>query len=240
MKPYYEHGGITIYHGDCREILPAITGVSLVATDIPYGTEDLGGGYGRRQLHSPDGRKGRCIANDKDLAIVGEVAPLLLKCCAQTAYLGTFCAPRKMLETGQLFELAGFRPFGHIVWDKGAPGLGYTIRYAHEDMLVFAVGEPGTPDEAAMSIVREPVSHVDTKKRHPHEKPVKAWLNLARLIDGAILDPFMGSGTSILAAKELGRKAIGVELEERWCEIAARRLSQEVLPLGNSSDSDLP
>jgi site-specific DNA-methyltransferase (adenine-specific) len=240
MKPYYEHGGITIYHGDCREILPLISGVSFVLTDIPYGTESLGGGYGRRQLHSKDGRKGRVIANDKDLAIVGEVAPLIMESCSPVACLATFCAARRMFETCQIFELAGFTSIGHIVWDKGAPGLGYTIRYSHEDMLVFSRGEIPTPKEAAMSLVRASVSHVDTGKRHPHEKPAKAWINALRLLDGLVLDPFMGSGTSLQSCKDLGRKAIGIELDEHWCEIAAKRLSQEVLPLGLSSDLDLP
>jgi DNA modification methylase len=231
ITPYYEEDGITIYHGDCREILPQLPKVDLVLTDPPYGTQDLGGGYGRRQIHSTDGRLGRLIANDQDLTAIMSAAALLWSACSQTAYVASFCAPRRLIETAQIFQLAGFAYYGHIVWDKGQPGLGYTIRYSHEDMLVFCKGAPDTPPDAAFSLIRAGVSRVDATTRHPHEKPIEAWLNVCRLIDGTILDPFMGSGTTLVAAKQLGRRAIGIELEEKYCEIAVERLRQSVLAL---------
>lgn len=233
MKPYYENGGCTIYHGDCREILPTLEPVDLILTDPPYGTEDLGGGYGRRSLHTLDGRRSRLIANDRDLRIIMEVAHLIPEALEPNGYFATFASPRRMIDVGRIFELVGLRYFGSLVWDKGAAGLGYTIRYAHEEVLIFrtAKGEYEAPETALQSVVRGGVQRLNTHLRHPHEKPVAVWTQLARLSDaGTILDPFMGSGTALRAAKDLGRKAIGIELEERWCEIAAKLLAQEVLP----------
>jgi site-specific DNA-methyltransferase (adenine-specific) len=231
-EPYYDHGGIQIYHGDCREILPHLEPVDLVLTDPPYGTEDLGGGYGRRQIHSPDGRDGRKIEGDRDLSVLAAAIPLLG--VADSGVICCFCAARRMNEVDALFRGEGLSYVGELIWDKCCPGLGYTIRYRHESALVFCNGEMETPRSAAMSVIRFPVSHHDTKNRHPHEKPIVFWHNASKLRDGTILDPFMGSGTTLVAAKELGRRAIGIELEDRYCEITVRRLRQEVFDFGPS------
>ncbi len=223
MTPYYEHAGITIYHGDCREILPSISADCCV-TDPPYGTQGLGGGYGRRQLHTVDGRMGRTIANDCDLSHVEGAAPLIFYALAENSWLTTFCAARRMLEHGKIFTDAGFDFYGELIWDKGAPGLGYTIRYCHETALVFRKGEAEKGDVAILSIIREVGEH----DQHPHEKPVAVIKAMLKLSAGVVLDPFMGSGTTLRAAKDLGRRAIGIEIEEKYCEIAAKRLSQEV------------
>jgi DNA modification methylase len=229
MRPYYQDEAVTIYHGDSREILPTITPADLVLTDPPYGTESLGGGYGRRQNHDPKGRTGRTIAGDKDL----ETMRTAFACLSLTpeAYVCTFVAAQRMFEAADICLDLGWNYAGECIWDKGAPGLGYTLRYAHESCLVFRLGERVKPIQAALSVVRHSVSHVDTQNRHPHEKPVAFWTNILRLRDGLILDPFMGSGTTLRAAKDMGRKAIGIELEEKYCEIAARRMGQEVLSL---------
>ncbi len=205
--------------------------MDLVLTDPPYGTQNLGGGYGRRQLHSVDGRLGRVIADDVDLgALLGTACPLF-RLLSDDAWLVSFCAARRMIETAQIFQLAGFQYYGHAIWDKGAPGLGYTVRYSHEDLLIFRKGNPPTPDEAVMSIIRVGVSRVETATRHPHEKPAEVWGQMARLCPGIILDPFMGTGATLVAAKRLGRAAIGIELDIAHCEQAVRRLRQDVIPM---------
>ena len=223
MRPYYERDGITIYHGDCREILPTIGAVDLVVTDPPFGTQALGGGYGRRQLHSVNGREGRTIANDNDLdAFRG--AWLHIRETLSDAYALVFYAPRR---TPEFCGIVGSDWAGEIVWDKQQPGLGYTIRYQHESIAVLKIGEPETPEDAILSVQRFGRTDVVS---HPHEKPVgllKALLRLQPL--GIVLDPFMGSGTTLVAAKLEGRRAIGIEIEERYCEIAAKRLAQGVL-----------
>jgi hypothetical protein len=113
--------------------------------------------------------------------------------------------------------------FGGIVWDKGAPGLGYHIRYQHEDIAVFRVGEPKRPKDALLSIVRGAAM----SEEHPHEKPPKILIPLvawATERGGAILDPFMGSGTTGVACMNLGRKFIGIEIEPKYFDIACERI----------------
>lgn len=197
-------------------------------TDPPYGTENLGGGYGRRQLADPNGRHGHKIANDTDLsALAGALASVRL---SVDAWVLTFCAPRRRYEVETLLLDGGLALVGEVVWDKGVPGLGYTIRYAHESVIVSSLGKPEVAT-ALLSVIRVAQEQRTMAGRHPHEKPVEL---LGRLIEfsnaDTILDPFMGSGTTLRAAKDLGRKAIGIEIEEKYCEIAAKRLSQEVLP----------
>jgi DNA modification methylase len=228
MKPYYQDNAVTIYHGDCREILPQLEPVDLVLTDPPYGTEACGGGYGRRQNHDPQGRLGRMIEGDRDLEALTGAAFLLSKVLVD-GWCVSFCAPRRMNEVDRIFSVFGFNFQGELIWDKATPGLGYTIRYSHESALVYSLGSTETPDKAVLSVVRQPVSHFETEARHPHEKPVSFWTNAANLNAGTILDPFMGSGTTLRAAKDLGRKSIGIEIEEKYCEIAAKRMAQEVL-----------
>jgi adenine-specific DNA-methyltransferase len=237
MKPYYEDSFCTIYHGDCREILPQLPKVDLVLTDPPYGTQGLGGGYGRRQLHSIDGRLGRTIKNDEDLSIVMEVAPSLYRLLNDDGWCMAFCAARRMVEVAQIFQLSRFQYFGEVIWDKGAPGLGYSIRYSHENALVFKKGDPETPDSALFSIIRETISHQDSHNKHPHEKPVRLWRSAIGLGGETILDPFCGSGSVLVAAKQMGKKAVGIEAEEQWCEAAAKRLQQEYLPLTTPSNT---
>jgi len=230
MKPYYEHAGITIYNADCREVLPTLGPVDLVLTDPPYGTQELGGGYGRRKLHSTDGRNGRMIANDLDLSVFMQVLPQLRR-MVSVGWLASFCAARRMNEAMEMARLAGFRWYGHIVWDKLQPGLGYSIRYAHEDALIFQCGEPPKPDPPIISVVRCSIDRIDTRTRHPHDKPVPVLMALLGLGGSMVLDPFMGGGSTLVAAKAAGKTAIGIELSEQWCENAAKRLSQEMLPL---------
>lgn len=226
--PYYDHAGIVIYHGDCREILPHLPKVDLVLTDPPYGTEELGGGYGRRQLHSIDGRHGRTIAGDSDLSMLSQTVPILP--ISENSWTVAFCAPRRMPEVADIFRGAGFEYYGALIWNKVVPGLGYSIRYSHEDALVFKTGEPAKPEPPIVSVFTECVDRVDTFSRHPHQKPEGFWRAAMRFSPGLILDPFMGSGTTLVAAKQLGRRAIGIEIEEKYCRIAVDRLSQEMLP----------
>ena len=227
LKPYYEDSYCTIYHGDSREIIPQLDQkFDLLLTDPPYGTELLGGGYGRRQNHSVNGRDGRTIANDKDLSVATDGIQLALK-LIETGYVGMFCAARRMFEAVDIVGKDRF--LGEIIWDKGTPGLGYTVRYTHESLLLFKIGEPEKPETPLLSIYREQVNHQNTQERHPHEKPIGFWIPLVGMRAGAVLDPFMGSGTTLRAAKDLRKKAVGIELDERYCEISARRLQQEVL-----------
>lgn len=212
VTPYYEHAGITIYHGDCREVLPAIGQVDLVVTDPPYGIAHPTN-YHSRGLS----RMARC----KDYPpVVGD---------------GRAFDPTWLLAIGSAHIIWGANYFaqhlppssGWLVWDKERP-----------DDLDQATCELAWTDcvkgvRRIRYLWNGGLRAGDESLVHPTQKPVALlkWCLTLRWTVGyaTIADPYMGSGTTLRAAKDLGRKAIGIEIEERYCEIAARRLAQEVL-----------
>lgn len=229
-KPFYEDGSVTIYHGDCREVLPSLTGgVDMVLTDPPYGVGYVTARRSRTHaLVAP-------IAGDESLDLLAEVGPDLDRLLDTDRHAYTFASSMKVGETTKALPW----PVKNVlVWDKGEAGsvgdleAGYGVNweavlYSQKGRRVFNGPRPRAILRFPWSGTRDPV--------HPTVKPVPL---LASLIERStnpselILDPFMGSGTTLRAAKDLGRKAIGIELEERYCQIAAERCSQEVLDLG--------
>ncbi len=225
MKPYYSHAGITIYHGDCREIMPGITADVLV-TDPPYGIA-YDSGWARDSVNdggsyvNTDGH----IANDCDASTRDAVLELWPD-SAPALVFGSIRAP---LPDGWKQAL---------VWDKGdAAGMGdLSIPWKPNWELVFVLGSGWRSENRTSGVLRaDNISRLSMGRCHPHMKPVALLREMIRKCPpGTILDPFMGSGTTLVAAKDLGRKAIGIEIEERYCEIAAKRLSQEVLDFGGA------
>jgi DNA modification methylase len=211
VTPYYADDAVTIYHGDCREITEWLAADVLV-TDPPYGIDYQSGHFGTLP---------RSIACDTDttvrdgaLAAWGDRPALAF---------GTWRRPRP--EATRML----------LVWDsKGALGMGaldLPWKPAHQEIYVLGSGFHG---HRGTDVLRyAPVQAMAANGRvHPHEKPVELMRDLiGKCPPGVIADPFMGSGTTLRAAKDLGRKAIGVEVDERYCEIAARRMAQEVLAL---------
>lgn len=228
MTPYFEtpDGRITIYHGDCREILPMLTEpVDLVLTDPPYG---IGYVSNLRQVRF-DG-----IAGD-DAVPVEWIREIKRLAKFRTAVYW-FASEDSIEETRRAVQSVGFGLNRMLVWDKQAFTAGDLNDYGCQvEYIVFATNGPvklnGNRDPNLLSVPR-----VNPKvMMHPTEKPLAlmSYLVLRSTAPGdLVLDPFMGSGNSLVAAMDLGRRAIGIELEERYCEIAARRLSQQVLPLG--------
>jgi DNA modification methylase len=214
--PYYQDDLVTLYHGDCREVLAWLEADVLV-TDPPYGTAPDAGkkrgadGYGRRLK---DGQPKFTIASDSTT----EARDQALDLWGMRGPALVFGSPRLPDPPGEWAD--------RLVWDKKRPGInGGPWRYRHETVYVSA-GFVRT-DNAAVSIIAAfPEDQVD----HVHSKPQALMLRLvAAAPPGVIADPFAGSGSTLAAAKQLGRTSIGVELEERYCEIAAKRLGQETL-----------
>lgn len=210
-SPYYEQDGITIYLGDCREITPSLDAACMV-TDPPYGINYKSG------MESPNGLA-RSIQGDLDTS----VRDFILEDWQEEPAIvfGTWRIPRP----------AGTRML--LVWDtKGANGMGdlsLPWKPAHQEIYILGRGFAGKRDTDVLAYA--PVQSMAKNGRvHPHQKPLNLMRNLiGKCPPGTILDPFMGSGTTLVAAKLEGRKAIGIELEEKYCEIAAKRLAQGVL-----------
>ena len=221
-KPYYQDEAVTIYHGDCHVILPELPKVDLVLTDPPYGI-DLGKTKGSGGAHG-------------------------LALSPYSSYVDTY---ENFTES--------IVPAINYALDNAARGIVWTGPHIHEQRKPTAIGGVFCPAGAgrhgwgfktflpvllygnAPDIhLGAPVANTITsgerpeKNGHPCPKPL-GWMRwcvcLGSRESHTILDPFMGSGTTLRAAKDLGRKAIGIELEEKYCEIAARRMAQEVLPL---------
>jgi DNA modification methylase len=213
--PYYQDDQVTLYHGDCREVLDWLEADVLV-TDPPYGTAPDAGkkrgadGYGRRLA---DGAPKFTIANDATTTTRDEI---LARWGDRAALV--FGSPRLPDPPIVIAD--------RLVWDKKRPGInGGPWRYRHESIYVTA-GFVRADNSAVSIIAAFPEDQID----HVHSKPIALMLRLvAAAPPGVISDPFAGSGSTLAAAKQLGRRAIGVELDERYCEIAARRLAQDTL-----------
>jgi site-specific DNA-methyltransferase (adenine-specific) len=212
VRPYYERAGVTIYHGDAREVLPFLVADVLV-TDPPYGID-----HASNKPGAP--RRRHAIVGDHDTTV-------------RDAVLAWWAArPALVFGTCRAAPPAGARAI--LVWDKGGHvGMGDLAlpwKQNWEHIYVLGRGFAGRRGSGVLRyLALWPAAGVIA---HPHEKPVPLLRDLiGKCPPGAVLDPFCGSGTTLRAAMDLGRRAIGVEVEERYCELAARRLDQDVLPL---------
>ncbi len=226
MTPYYEQDGITIYHGDCRELLAQMPSVRLVVTDPPYvfgiastAQEGKAGGWGDLMnsavwYESWLSEVKRLTANAQGCAWVfnsWRSFPVL----ARAAY-------------GVSWPVESL-----MIWDKEwiGPGGQRGLRPSYECAALFVQPDFSIADRGIPDIWRSKWSGFKPNG-HPAEKPVAL---LARIITesggGLVLDPFMGSGSTLVAAKREGQQAIGIEIEEKYCEIAAKRLAQGALPM---------
>lgn len=216
MKPYYCDELVTLYHGDCREVeLPK---VNLVLTDPPYGvTYVSNAGVGKGTLP---------ITNDGarlSLRLYRQVLPRLS--ADHVLWFTRWDAwPDVWGELGQWFPLRGL-----LVWDKGTPGMGDLNHWGPSYELIASAGTGRIQGSRDCSILSFQGVHSD-RRDHPTEKPIRLLTYLIeKLAAKTVLDPFAGSGTTLAAAKSLGRRAIGIEIEERYCERAANRLCQGTL-----------
>lgn len=211
MTPYYSKDGIEIYCGDCREILPTLPKVELVLTDPPYGV-----GLKEHGRHGYDWK----IQGDESQTVGQFVLD-----AAERDKLATIAFSSPMLPWRGKWRQ-------HLVWDKsGAVGGGGDIatcwKFSFEVIQIARTPKlTGKRDEA---VLRFPIER-NHFKFHPTQKPLSLIKYLlSKASPATVLDPFMGSGTTLVAAKQLGRRCIGIEIEEKYCQIAVERLRQGVL-----------
>lgn len=218
VRPYYydERAGVAIYHADCRNILPLLEpeSVDLVLTDPPYGisyTSGWGGPFGDGSVKGDNSPALR----DWVLDLWGDKPAIVF---------GSWKVPRPPSTRALL------------TWDKGSWGQGdLALPWwpSTEEIYVLGRGFTGRRGSPVYNYSARRSGGCTPERLHPMEKPVALIVALLSKCppEWVIIDPFMGSGTTLRAAKDLGRRAIGIEISEAYCESAARRLSQEVLPL---------
>ena len=242
MKPYYEHGGITIYHGDSLDMLADLETdeeLAAVVTDPPYASG------ARTEAQKPSsgamlrGQRwaSKPIENDQMTTtgfvwLIREVCQLIRPHMMVGGSLLSFIDWRQWPNLVGAVESTNLRVNGMVVWDKGSMGLGHGFRSQHELILHASRGVARVANKATGNVLNVPR---DSNSDHPSPKPVQLMSELVSVVSApgeTVMDPFMGAGATLRAAKDMGRKAIGIEIEESYCEIAAQRLSQEVLQFG--------
>lgn len=241
MRPYYEQGGITIYHGDCLTVMSELDAESVgaVFTDPPYssGARNSARLRGRGSMRRDEGAYGtdEWIGGDNLSAhgfamLVRLFGVEALRVTARDGHLFSFMDWRQLPVLQGALESAGWSARALLVWDKVHFGMGNGFRQQVEFVLHAS---KGTGD----NFLRHDLGTVFRSARqsdvigHPTVKPVAVVQQCLSAVPGYVLDPFMGSGTTLLAARALNRGAAGIEIEERYCEIAAKRLAQGALPL---------
>lgn len=208
MTPYYSDDLVTLYHGDCRDVLPHLEATwAALVTDPPYGADYRSGA---RRIEG----RARSIENDQDTAV-------------RDAVLDWWAlrGPALVFGTWKVERPAETKTV--LVWDKGgALGMGdLSIPWKPDHEEVYVIGGPRDGRRDCGSVIRcAPVQAVG--RDHPNEKPVELMRMLLAKIDSrrVVVDPCAGSGAVLVAAKSLGREAIGVELDERYCALIAERL----------------
>jgi DNA modification methylase len=216
VQPYYAQDGITIYHADCRDVLPTLR-ADLVLSDLPYGT---GLDYGAEFNDTP--RYLDWIVADA-LPMMLAAAPVVGLTCG-ISNVWRYPPARWILCWYMLNALGSTGYWGFNQWQP-------VLVYGTDPYLSRGLGRrPDVIVTAAGSLDRK-----NGPSGHPCPKPINSWrkvlLRLSPSESDVILDPFMGSGSTLVAAKYSGRRAIGIEISERYCEIAANRLAQGVLDL---------
>jgi site-specific DNA-methyltransferase (adenine-specific) len=224
-QPYYQDDLVTLYHGDCRE-QTAWLEADVLVTDPPYGRDWK---QGELKGHHTDNRAG--ISGDRDttvrdaaLSLWGTTKPavvfgdLMLQPPPNTKLPLIYQKPR---NAGLRGAIANFRRDCEAVYLIG-PGFGSGIG-GDSSVLTTRIGKVGSG------------TGLGGRSGHPHEKPLDVLQLLISRVPGHVADPFAGSGSTLVAAKLQGRAAVGVEIEERYCELAARRLDQGVLDFGDGA-----
>jgi len=239
MRPYYDRDGITIYYGDALDVLADLHGpFDAVVTDPPYAS-----GSRTEASKSSSGamlRAGRFHDRPIDLDQMTTIGFVwLLRAVGKWAHdelvdggsMLSFIDWRQWPNLVGALETANLRVQGMVVWDKGHFGLGNGFRSQHELVCHASKGVPTIHDKGAGNVLKFPRQ---TPVDHPSPKPEALMQRLISVVSpegGTIIDPFMGSGTTLRAAASVGRKAIGIESVEEYCAVAVSRLSQQTLDL---------
>jgi site-specific DNA-methyltransferase (adenine-specific) len=256
VEPYYSDDLATVYLADCREVLPTLGGESIdfIFTDPPYGHNNNNNGDLAHRWEAalgilPPGAsapEGRPIANDGPEAnelvqwFYTEARRLLKPGCCCCCCCGGGGGPDPQFARWSLWmdEAIGFKQA--VVWDKGGLGMGWHYRRNYE--LVLVAEKPGAAckwygGHEVGNVVRL-TGIKPSADDHPTPKPVSLparFIEWHSLPGDIVVDPFVGGGSTAVAAKRAGRRFIGMDVDERWCELTAKRLAQGAFDFGDAA-----
>lgn len=233
--PYYSEDGITIYNADCRDIVSEIGNIDLCLTDPPY--PNMKGGHaitfdmGVGKLHRPSKTVG--VPWGDDISILGEYFKLCLGGMLVFCSFHSLCSVPSIVGKEPCLLSTRHKP-------NATPSMFNAPQFSTEFIWAFRKEKSNLNWKSLKSLYEqnklnagcmatERICDENGKSRHPTQKPINLILKLMEIGGETILDPFMGSGTTLRAAKDLGRKAIGIEINKDYCEIAVERLRQQIL-----------
>ena len=229
MTPYYQDDYVTIYNADCRDVLQNIKNIDVTLTDPPYG---INGGTGGTSKQRARGQyKGAFSIEDDTVEFIKKVASPVVKQCIKISHAvvltpgnKNFCSYPQPDSLGCMWQPQG----------SGAQRWGWC-----DSQPIFYYGQSPYQGEKLLPCSFRVTKSDNCKNGHPCPKPLSFWsILLAKAVGEkykTILDPFAGSGTTGRASKDLGLKSILIEINEEYCEIAAKRCSQEVFNFQNNS-----
>lgn len=245
MTPYYSDNSVTIYHGDCFDLLHDLAGVGAVITDPPYSSggamrSDRAMATTVKYVNSDTAEYRPEFAGDnRDQRAFSVWCSMWLnaarRACVAGAPLASFIDWRQLPTLSDAVQAGGWIWRGVAVWEKGygrpTPG-----RFSNAAEYVVWGSNGPMPEREAYppGIFHSPPT---SNREHIAQKPldVMRWVCQVAPPGALVLDPFMGVGTTLRAAKDCGLRSIGIEVDERYCEMAARRLQQEVLDFGGAA-----
>jgi len=238
IEPYHVEEAGVIYCGDCRDILPYLPKVDLVLTDPPY----IGLKGGTELKYSTGGvATNHIISKTMDDRWFASLEWVLMAWDKVNHGLMSFCSYHFVAELGDILK---DNKLALLSWYQrnSPPPIQNVPHFQNEYIWVFKKSNKAKwrnlktnydIPKLTAGCVSTGERVMDSNKRalHPTQKPLSLMLQLLKVESDIILDPFLGSGTTAVAAKELGRKFIGIEISEEYCKIAVKRLRQGVLPL---------
>jgi site-specific DNA-methyltransferase (adenine-specific) len=205
----------SVVHGDCIEVMRTMSAASIdfVLTDPPY-------------LVSYRDRAGRTIQNDQNDAWMRPAFREIYRVLKPNRFFICFYGWSRVDRFMSAWRVAGFRVVGHMVFVKRYASASKFLRYQHEQAYLLAKGSPEFPAKAIGDVIEMRYSG---NRFHPTQKPVSALLPLIQSFSNEgdlVLDPFCGSGSTLVAAQVAGRAYLGIELEETYCNIARDRMQR--------------